>query len=347
MSGANSAVASSDSAVATATASSGVLPGVYHLQIVDAGSQAVATSQAGGADTITDPAKSSLSTAFSYTLTANGKEYDFITPSANTLTGLAEAINTATKGDVRATIVNVGTAAAPSYQLSLQNAKYGALPITLTDSQGGPNLLGAASAATSVKYRINGQPAEPAEPLSSDTRSLVIAPNLTVTALKSGSADLTRSRRALGRFPARWPNFVQAYNAATQSLDAHRGTGGGALAGQSIVSNLSESLRDIANYAGNGAVSSLFRPWSDIRPERCPLVRPDGAFRGRGQGPQSRHRVHRQRHNRRISEDGHGYDGQPSEHDDGGDPRLAPVRLRRDHDNRSSTSPSSRNGWTI
>ena len=128
MSGANSTVTSSDSAVATATSSSGVLPGVYHLQIVDAGSQAQATSQAGGGDTITDPTKSSLSKAFSFTLTANGKEYDFVTPPANTLTSLAEAINTATKGDVRATIVNVGTAAAPSYQLSLQNTKYGALP---------------------------------------------------------------------------------------------------------------------------------------------------------------------------------------------------------------------------
>src|SRR3954454_6465472 len=67
MSGANATVTSSDGAVATATASSGVLPGVYRLQIVDAGSQAVATSEADGADTITDPTKSSLSKAFSFT----------------------------------------------------------------------------------------------------------------------------------------------------------------------------------------------------------------------------------------------------------------------------------------
>jgi flagellar hook-associated protein 2 len=256
MSGANSAVTSSDSAVATAAGSSGVLPGVYRLQIVDAGSQAMATSQASGADTVTDPTKSSLGTAFSYTLTANGRTYDFVTPSANTLTSLAEAINTATKGDVRATIVNVGTAGAPSYQLSLQNTKYGALPISLTDSQGGPNLLGAASAATSVKYRINGQPAEPAEPLSSDTRSLAIAPNLTVAALKSGTTDITVAQSTAAMSGA-IASFVQAYNAATKSLDAHRGTGGGALAGQSIISNLSQSLRDIANFGGSGSVSSL------------------------------------------------------------------------------------------
>src|SRR6185436_15598178 len=115
-------------------------------------------------------------------LTANGKEYAYLNPAANTLNSLAEAIQTATKGEVRATIVNIGTSSAPSYQLSIQNTKYGTLPISLTDSQGGPNLLGAASPATAVQYRINGQPANP---LSSDTRSLAIAPNLTATALKA------------------------------------------------------------------------------------------------------------------------------------------------------------------
>jgi flagellar hook-associated protein 2 len=216
----------------------------------------MATSQASGADTITDPTKSSLSTAYSYTLTANGTTYDYITPSANTLTSLAEAINTATKGDVRATIVNVGTAAAPSYQLSLQNTKYGALPITLTDSQGGANVLGTASAATSVQYRINGQPAEPAAPLSSDSRTLSIAPNLTVTASKSGSAEISVAPSAAAISGA-IASFVKAYNGATTSLDAHRGTGGGALSGQSIVNSLSQSLRDITNFSGSDGISSL------------------------------------------------------------------------------------------
>ena len=95
----------------------------------------------------------------------------------------------------------------------------------MTDSQGGPDLLGPASAATSVKYRINGQPAEPADPLSSETRSLSIAPNLTVTALKSGTADLTVAQ-STGAISGAIASFVQSYNAATKSLDAHRGTGG-------------------------------------------------------------------------------------------------------------------------
>ena len=121
---------------------SGVLPGIYTIEVVDPGSLASATSAAAGA-TVTDPATMSISSAASFTLHANGKVFDYITPASNTLSSLAEAINTATKGEAHATIVNVGTTAAPSYQLSIQNTKYGALPITLDDGQGGPNLLGA------------------------------------------------------------------------------------------------------------------------------------------------------------------------------------------------------------
>jgi flagellar hook-associated protein 2 len=253
LSGATSAITYSDSAVATATASAGILPGVYNLQVVDAGSQASATSTNTG---ITDPAKSSLSTAFSFTLTANGKEYGYITPASNTLTSLAEAINTATKGDVRATIVNVGSASTPSYRLSIQNTKYGALPITLSDGQGGPNLLGTPSTATSVTYRINGQPAPPADPISSDTRSLPIAPNLTVSVLKAGTTDITVAQ-STASISGAIASYVQAYNAVTTALDGQRGSGGGALAGQSIVSSISQALRSIANYSGTGSVSSL------------------------------------------------------------------------------------------
>jgi flagellar hook-associated protein 2 len=253
MSGANSAVQYSDATVATATPSAGVLPGVYTVQIVDPGSQAMATSEALGPNRITDPSKSSLSTAFSFTLTANGNEYAYVHPAANTLNSLAEAIQTATKGEVRATIVNIGTSSAPSYQLSIQNTKYGTLPISLTDSQGGPNLLGAASPATAVQYRINGQPANP---LSSDTRSLAIAPNLTATALKAGTTEITVAQ-STASISGAIASFVQAYNAATGAVDSHRGTGGGALAGQGIVQSLSQSLRDIANYAGGGSVSTL------------------------------------------------------------------------------------------
>jgi flagellar hook-associated protein 2 len=253
LSGANATVSYSDSAVAAATASAGVLPGVYNLQVIDPGSQARATSAAAG---IADPTKSSLSPDYSYSLTANGKTYSSIIASSNTLTSLAEAINTSTKGEVRATVVNLGTSAAPSYQLNLQNTKYGDLPITLDNGLGGPNLLGTPTSGTAVKYRVNGQPAAPAEPITSDSRTLTIAPNLTISVLAAGTTDITVSS-SIAATSSALAGFVQAYNAVTKTLDAHRGAAGGALAGQSIVGNLSLSLREIANYSGSGSISSL------------------------------------------------------------------------------------------
>ena len=65
-----------------------------------------------------------------------------------------------------------------------------------------------------------------------------------MTALKTGTTD--DHRRADARQPSRaaLASFVKDYNAAVTALDGQRGTAGGALAGQSIVNTLSQSLRD-------------------------------------------------------------------------------------------------------
>jgi flagellar hook-associated protein 2 len=249
--GSNTAVSYSDPSVAGATAAPGVLPGDYTIEVVDPGSLASATSAAG---TVSDPSTSSISDASSYTLHANGQVYDYITLAANTLSSLADAINQATNGAVKATIVNLGTTAAPSYQLSVQNTKYGALPITLDDGQGGPNLLGDETAASSVQYRVNGQPASPASPLTSDTNTITLAPNLSVTALQAGTTTITVSQSTASIANA-LSSFVNAYNQSVTALDGQRGSSGGALAGQSVLNTLSQSLRDVLNYGGVGSLS--------------------------------------------------------------------------------------------
>jgi flagellar hook-associated protein 2 len=251
----NVAVSHSDSTVATATASVGALPGVYRITVVDPGSQASATSAAGGANTITDPAKKSISSVSSFSLTANGKVFSNI-KAPNNLNSLAEAINKAAKDDVRATVVNMGTTAAPSYQLSIQNVKYGPLAITLNDGVGGPNLLGTPTVATSVQYRVNGLPASPESPLSSDSRTVTLTPSLTAAVLKVGTDEITVSQSTTSMANA-LSAFADSYNATTRVLDGHRGTSGGVLAGQSIISSLSQSMRGIANYSRPGSVSSM------------------------------------------------------------------------------------------
>jgi len=248
----NYSVSYSDSSVANAIPSSGALLGTYNLQVIDPGSKASAASTA----TVTDPTTQNISSSSSFTLTANGQTYANIMPppNANTLTSLVSAINTATQGAVQATIVNVGTPSQPSYQLSIQNSSYGALPITLDDGSG--NLLGTPTTATSIQYLVNGQPASPATPLSADTRTLSIAPNLSVSVLKAGTTDITVSQNTTNIANA-ISGFVTAYNNTAQALAGQRGQSGGALAGQSIVSTLSQSLHDITGYNGSGSIQSI------------------------------------------------------------------------------------------
>jgi len=239
----------SDPSVASASVSPGALPGTYSIEVVDPGSRASAASIA----TVTDPTTAGISSATSFTLTANGQQYT-ITPADNTLTSLADAINSTTGGAAQATIVNLGSSSSPSYALFVQNSKYGTIPITLDDGSG--NILGTPTAATPVQYRVNGQPASPADALTSDTRNLTIAPNVSLTVLNAGITDINVSQNTSGIANA-ISGFVTAYNAATQAISAQRGASGGALAGQSIITTLTQSLRSVSNYTGTGSVSTI------------------------------------------------------------------------------------------
>ena len=58
----------------------------------------------------------------------------------------------------------------------------------------------------------------PPQPLSSDTRTLTLAPNLTVTALKPGPRTITVAQSTASIANA-LASFVKAYNAAVTALD--------------------------------------------------------------------------------------------------------------------------------
>ena len=249
----NIAATSSSSAVAKASASAGAMIGSYTVQVVDPGSQASAMSVNG----VSDPTSESISSSSSFTLTANGQTYTNIVPpvGSNSLNSLVSAINTATQGAVQATVVNVGTAAQPIYELSIQNTAYGPLPITLTDSDGN-NLLDTASDATSVQYRINGQPPSTQDPLSSDTRNLAISPNLSVTALGAGTSTITVAA-STSQLANALNSFVSDYNSAASALSSQRGRNGGALSGQGIIDTLSEALHNITSFTTSGPVQSI------------------------------------------------------------------------------------------
>ncbi len=165
---------------------------------------------------------------------------------------LAEAINAAPGANVRATIVNVGSTSSPDYRLSLESTKLGGTAIQLND--GSQDLLDTLSTGTPATYKVNGQPSVP---ISSDSHSVTIAPGLTVTLLKAGSASVTVGRNAAAVSNA-LSSFVAAYNGAVDELDLHRGKGTGALRGNSLVYTLSAYLRELTGYSsGTDGISSL------------------------------------------------------------------------------------------
>jgi flagellar hook-associated protein 2 len=154
---------------------------------------------------------------------------------------------------VQATVVNVGGSASPDYRLSIQGTQYSSAAIQLND--GAQDLLTTLSTGSSVAYQINGLPATP---VTSTSRSLAISPGVTVNVLAAGAANITVSQNA-GALSTALSSFATSYNAVADELIKNRGQNGGALAGQSVLLQLSSVLNNLGNYSGTspGSVNSL------------------------------------------------------------------------------------------
>ncbi len=235
----------SNSSVATATASAGTLTGTYSITVEDAGAFTRLVSDGGLA--------AQLATGAEFSLKVDGDTIQ-IKPEAPTLQGLATAINAARHG-VQASIINLGSASAPDYRLSLQSTAVANVDVQL--DCGADNLVSTLVAGRNATYRVNGQPVAPAEALSSNTRSVAVAPGLVVNIAQTGTADIEVCR-STSPVAASLGSLVNAYNNAVGELGKHRGQAGGALAGDSQVLTISSGLREILNYsAGSGNVKSL------------------------------------------------------------------------------------------
>jgi len=241
----------SDDTIASANlnSSAAVSAGTYSLNVIDAGSPTTSVSKT-GLPTVADPSTTSLSTSGTYTLTVNGSNFT-VTPTTNSLNALAQAINTSGAG-VSATVINLGSPSAPSYTLSLQSTALGNIPIQLND--GTQDLLTTLSTGTQAQYQVNGQPATP---ISSDSRTITLAPGLTVNLINTGQTTITVAADPSAATTA-ISSFVTAYNATVDELATNRGTAGGPLSGQGIVFSLGQTLRDLVGVtAGTGSVTSL------------------------------------------------------------------------------------------
>jgi flagellar hook-associated protein 2 len=242
-----------DQSILGATVSSNATEGTYTLEVTSLGAYSVSLSS-DGLTTVTDPASQSLSTAPSLSLTVDGQTFE-VTPESHSLIGLAAAINQLDDSGVRATVVNVGSPASPDYRLALQSTKLAPVSIQLQD--GANSLMTLLATGSNAVYKVNGMD----RAIQSDSRTVALAPGLEVTLRgesEPGQATTVSVARDSAALADSLSAFVEAYNAVASELDTHRGKDAGALSGQNIVYSLSQTLRQIGNYAsGSQAVSSL------------------------------------------------------------------------------------------
>ena len=227
----------SDGSIVSATVSSGALAGTYNIEVENLGSFSSAVSLA-GPTTVTDPSATGITSATSLTL-HTGTTTTTITPTSTSLASLVDAINSQASDQVQATLVNVGSTASPDYRLSLRAIKLGSDALDLTDSS--VSLIGTSTAGTLASYKVEGL----ATSITSDSRTVTLAPGLTVNLLSKSSTGAATTITA------------RAYNNSVDAIARHRGENSGALRGSSLLLSLAGALGQLSSYSGGGPEASL------------------------------------------------------------------------------------------
>jgi flagellar hook-associated protein 2 len=212
--------------------------------------QTAATSRTAAAwNAATDAA----GTRTTYSLVAGSTRYTF-TPADNSAASVTAAINSLYGNLVRASVVDLGTGGSPDYRISLQS-KVGSSTLFDIQKTTGASFQREQTTGTLASYEINNSGVIN----SSATRNITISDGVTATLLgtSGGSAvdiTVTRSTSAINTALS---GFADAYNAAVDELGTQRGQSGGALAGQSIVGQLSALLSSISTFTSSGQISGL------------------------------------------------------------------------------------------
>jgi flagellar hook-associated protein 2 len=239
----------SDPTVVQANLTGAALQGSYTIEVLDPGSSSSALSNA-GSPVVTDPSSQSISASASFTLTVGSNTYT-LTPTGQSLNSLASAINSS-GAPVQATIINLGSPSAPDYRLALQSTALGDVALQLND--GSSDLLNSTNTGTTASYTVNGQPPGG---ITSDSRTVTIAPGLNVSLEKAGTATVTVAGDTSALSKA-LSSFVDAYNAVVAELQKNHGQNDGALTGDSSVLYMEAALRQLVNYSGSSiSITSL------------------------------------------------------------------------------------------
>jgi len=243
----------SDSTTVSATLGTGATAGTYTVAVDSLGAYSTALSNAGTAP-VTDPAAQGISGSSTFTLTVGGTATT-ITPASSGLQDLATAINAQSGGQVQATLVNVGSTSSPDYRLSLQAANLGTGAIDLTDSSG-TDLIQTSTAGSLASYRIDGL----STPISSSTRTVTLAPGLTLNLLGQSAAGASTTITVSddpASLASAFSSFAGSYNAAVDVIGQYQGQTAGALSGDSLLQTLTGVLTQLGNYNNGSPASAL------------------------------------------------------------------------------------------
>jgi len=243
MSGSSFQTDISNPSAVSATVADGAMEGTYSIDVQNIGTYATSLSASAW---VNQPNPSGQKHTYQLVIdTGSGPSTINITPSDNSAASVAQAINLAAGDKVQATVVNVGP---NDSRISLKSNTLG--PATLDIQDGGTSLQQQGPAGELASYSVDGNPA-----VSSTSRTITLAPGLSVNLLSGDSGvpvniTVSRSTSALS---SALSGFADAYNAAVDSLDAQRGQTQGSLGGQSIVSQLSQTLSSLATYTVPGS----------------------------------------------------------------------------------------------
>ncbi|MCZ2147319.1 MAG: flagellar filament capping protein FliD [Bryobacterales bacterium] len=242
---------SSDGAKVTATNVNSPGPAVYTISGITSVAKAAAETSAGFADTT-----SAVSSTGTVKLVVGSHEYTVGLTGKNNLTGLRDAINNLGAG-VTATVLTTGAGATP-YYLSVTANNAGATTLQLIDDPGGAaaNLLSANNQGADTVFKLNGVDVRKNTTLIND-----VVPGVTFNILDTTSGAETVSvtvASSRSRMASALSDFVNAYNAVSDQVNAQVGRNAGLLSGDFLVREAQDKLRGLASYSGSsGSVKSL------------------------------------------------------------------------------------------
>ncbi len=228
---------SSSTSVLSVSNDGTALAGEYKITNVTLASPQVITSNI--SDTAYTSINSSIGTTGSITISGTT-----ITPTSYTVAGLVEAINNANISGVSATITNLGTSAAPDYQIRIVNTTDTAATITLSAGNDFTGLAFTSDDAVAGSLTINGTTVSRSSNTITD-----LVPGLTINLAGTGNSTITvaQDNSALS---SKISGFVTAFNALDKSLkdiSSYDATAkkGAALYGDSAINSLRREIRSI------------------------------------------------------------------------------------------------------